>query len=347
MLWTAEIEVVLRRHARKMRAAGAGPVATRHTVTAAEHGAAPAPHPDDDASLLATHGRTFHFATRFMPASLRGQVVTLYAFFRTLDDLVDVPELSHGEAAVRAELEAWRVWFALGHHQCAPREPLGMRLAAILDEHQLPNDIFLDFLRGLFMDLDRHEIERFADLREYCYCVAGTVGLAMAHLLGARSPQALQAAEALGIAMQLTNILRDVGGDLRLGRVYLPADELRSAGLSRAHLGRLVEAGDGPDEAVRELLRAQVTRAHAYYQRGMAGIWLLPAEARLTILIAARLYRAILLAIHRNGYDVLRYRAATGLSEKLSEAARALALLYLWRGGEDAHGGQVEVQYVD
>lgn len=338
MLWSAEIEVALRRRAHR---------ALPHRPTA-ENQAPVRPAASDDVSLLATHGRTFHFATKFMPQALRGKVVALYAFFRTLDDLVDVPgDGSRGEARVRAELNAWRVWFEAGHHQRAPREPLGAQVAAIMDEHELPTALFLDFLSGLVMDLDQAGVERMADLRAYCYRVAGTVGLAMAHLLGARSREALQAAEALGIAMQLTNILRDVGGDLRLGRLYLPADELLAAGISREHLRGLVESGAGPDEAVRTLLRAQVARAHAYYQRGMAGIWLLPAETRLPILIAARLYRAILTAIDRNNYDVLRWRAATSPREKLAEALRAGALVYLWRGGEYAPAGQVEVPYVD
>jgi 15-cis-phytoene synthase len=335
MLWTAEIETALRRHARQERA----------QKGAAEPSVSDAT--EDGAGLLAQHGRTFHFATRFMPRARRSQVVTLYAFFRTLDDLVDVPEPGRAEATVRDELDAWRAWFETGCRQRAPREPLGSRLAAIVDEHQLPTTIFLDFLRGMQMDVERRQIERFADLREYCYCVAGTVGLAMAHLLGARTPQALRAAEELGVAMQLTNVLRDVGGDLRLGRMYLPADELRAAGLSREHLWRLVERGARPDDAVRALLREQVDRAYAYYQRGMAGIWLLPEDARLPILIAARLYRAILTAIHRNDYDVLRWRAATSLPRKVSEAARALALVSLWRGGERTPDRRLEVQYVD
>ena len=335
MQLTAETEIARRKEVRQVPRG----VASSLAYPAVENG--------DEASLLASHGRTFHFATRFMPAARRSQVVTLYAFFRTLDDLIDCPEPGRSVAQVRAELDAWRAWLDSDHRQLAPREPLGAHLAAILEEHRIPTSICHDFLRGLVMDLERREFEHFADLREYCYCVAGTVGLAMAHLLGARSAQALQAAEDLGIAMQLTNVLRDVGGDLRLGRVYLPTDELRAAGISREHLWALVTAGDGPDGAVRALLRAQVARAYGYYQRGMAGIWLLPEETRLPILIAARLYRAILTCIHRNHYDVLRRRAATTLPHKVSEAARALVLVSLWRRGERVPGGSVEVRYVD
>src|SRR5579872_1293651 len=106
-----------------------------------------------DELLLATHGRTFHFAARFLSSKQRQQVVTLYAFFRTLDDLVDIPT---GRALddIGAELDAWKRWFALGCSFPAPREPLGGQLAAILAEHPVPTTVFLDFLDGLTTDLD-------------------------------------------------------------------------------------------------------------------------------------------------------------------------------------------------
>jgi phytoene synthase len=156
----------------------------------------------------------------------------------------------------------------------------------------------------------------------------------MAHLLGAATAPALAAAESLGIAMQLTNILRDVGDDLSHGRMYLPEDDLRRFALSREDVCQLYHAGRGPDERFRALMRYQIDRAHAYYARGMAGIWLIPSESRLPILIAARLYRRILTVIERNHCDVFRRRAATTRLEKLAEAGRAFALQRLWRGGE-------------
>jgi phytoene synthase len=156
----------------------------------------------------------------------------------------------------------------------------------------------------------------------------------MAHLLGATSPEALAAAEDLGIAMQLTNILRDVGGDLDSERIYLPLDELAQHGLSPGELFALHDRRTGPDERFRSLMRAQTARAHAYYQRGMAGVWLIPLGGRLPILVAGRLYRRILAVIERHDYDVLRRRASTSRLEKAREAAVSLALDRLWRGGE-------------
>jgi phytoene synthase len=166
----------------------------------------------------------------------------------------------------------------------------------------------------------------FAALRRYCFLVAGTVGLAMSHLLGARQPEALAAAAELGIAMQLTNILRDLGSDLRTGRCYLPADELATFGYSADQLA--ARALDGHrDDAFRALMRFQIGRARQHYARGLAGVPLLPAEVRPAILIAGRLYRAILDAIEASDFDVFRRRATTSKRTKLYEAVTALVQL--------------------
>jgi phytoene synthase len=289
---------------------------------------------DDAEGLLAAHGRTFHFAARFMQAEQRRAVVTLYAFFRTLDDLVDERPPDADLAAIRDELTAWRDWFQRQHAPPARWAPLCGQLVEVMRQHAIPRHLFLDFLDGLTADLETREIRQYAELRRYCYQVAGTVGLAMAHALGTTSPLALSAAESLGIAMQLTNILRDIGSDLAGGRLYLPQDELAAFGLSRAAVEDLTRRNAGPDERFRALIRFQIMRAHAYYARGIAGIWLLPPSSRLPILIAARLYRRILVVLERRGYDALRLRAATTLRMKLEEAALALALVRLWRHGE-------------
>ena len=284
--------------------------------------------------LLATHGRTFHFAARFLSPMHRQQILTLYAFFRTLDDLVDKPAEGCQSGDILSELEVWKGWFAGGRSFPAPRETLGARLATILAEHSVPTTIFLDFLDGLAFDVETGEIREFRELYRYCYRVAGTVGLAMAHILGVNSPQGLAAAQNLGIAMQLTNILRDVGGDLETGRIYLPREDLERFGSSPSHLVSLYRERRGPDERFRALMRYEVARAHGYYVRGMSGIWLLPRNCRLTILLAGRLYRRILTVIEHRNYDVLRSRAATSLQEKLREAVIAFTLDQLWSRGE-------------
>lgn len=283
-----------------------------------------------DERLLATHGRTFHFAARFLSPKHRHLVVTLYAFFRTLDDLVDKPVQGRRIEDMRRELDTWRSWFTRGFSFPAPQEPLGARLATILAEHPVPSTVFLDFLDGLALDLESREMRDFREMYHYCYCVAGTVGLAMAHILGVTSAQGLAAAQNLGIGMQLTNILRDVGSDLASGRIYLPQEDLARFGSSSAHLYRLYKEQRGPDERFRALMRYEIARAHRYYAPGMSGVWLLPHNCRLPILIASRLYRRILTAIEHNDYDVIRSRAATSFPEKVYEAGIALLLHRLW-----------------
>lgn len=288
--------------------------------------------------LFAIQGKTFHFAARFFPKVYRPAVVTLYAFFRLLDDLVDERSENWSIDAVRQELQDWQTWLQKGCVFPSPREPLGTLLATVIMTHRIPVALFADFLQGLFSDLEPREFATFEELATYCYQAAGTVGLAMAHLLSTRSPQALMAARHLGIAMQLTNILRDVGGDLAHGRIYLPQDELARFGLSSVALHQLFQEQKGIDERFRSLMCYQVKRAHLAYQAGLHGCWLLARECRLPVLLAGRLYQRILLQIEQQGYDVLHKRAATSLWTKAREAGLVFLLVVLWQRGEGEAG---------
>jgi 15-cis-phytoene synthase len=300
-----------------------------------------------DEWLLATHGRTFHFASRFLSPKIRRDVVTLYAFFRSLDDLVDIPAEGRYSKDIHNELDTWKNWFIGDRSFPAPREPLGSSLSALLAEHSVPTTIFLDFLDGMVFDLEPQEIRDFSELYRYCYRVAGTVGLAMTYILGVNSPQALVAAENLGVGMQLTNILRDVGGDLALGRIYLPHEDLERFDCSPVHLTQLYHDRHYTDDRFRALMRFEVARTHHYYIRGMSGIWLLPPDSRFPILVASRLYRRILTVIERRDYNVLHSRASTSFLEKVREAAIAFTLERLWGRGEGCLNVEAEVPVED
>jgi phytoene synthase len=216
----------------------------------------------------------------------------------------------------------------------APRESLGATLAALVQEYAIPHALFEDFLTGLLSDLEPRCFSHFHELHRYCYQVAGTVGWAMASVLGGTSEQARLAAHDLSIAMQLTNILRDLGPDLAGGRLYLPLDELERFGLTPSSLLQFSQTEDGSDERFCALMQAQIARAHRYYLSGLSGVWLLRPDCRLPILLAGRLYRRILLAIERQRYDVFRTRAATSLFTKVREAGVVFFLDLLWRVGE-------------
>ena len=284
-----------------------------------------AAHIGDDLTpeeIITTHARTsFSFAARFLPAPQRADAVDLYAFFRTLDDLVDERQRTVGATDdVASELDDWQTWLNGTLRDAGPREPLASNLARVVDRHQIPRSIIVQMLDGLRSDLESREIATDADLQQYCYQVASTVGYAMAHVLGATTPQALAAAERLGAAMQLTNILRDVGEDLNAGRVYLPTSLLARHKLCHADLREMQECPAGPDDRFTDMMRSQVHHARSLYVQAIPGIWLLPERCRLPILVAARLYRRLLTIIEQHQYDTLRHRIATTRRDKAEEA---------------------------
>jgi 15-cis-phytoene synthase len=226
--------------------------------------------------------RSFSVASRLLPRSVRSDVNLLYLVARSLDDLVD-----HDDPSASARLDQVERWAATGRIDCWE--------AAILDRlaHRhptLPRDAVADFCEGQRRDLGRHAFQTENELDEYCYGVAGTVGRMMAAILGARHPDADGAARSLGIAMQRTNILRDVDEDLRGGRIYVPEETLRMAGV-----------GDLAQDDRSRLLRIEVSIAEWWYDRGLAGLVHLP-HGRLAVRTAARLYREILAQLARDGW---------------------------------------------
>jgi 15-cis-phytoene synthase len=281
--------------------------------------------------LFGARARTFSFASRFLPPERRRAVEALYAFCRTVDDLAD----EHPLAVGGPRLDAWWQWvdgLQRGESRPvpapAPDRPgdenrvLAAELQEVVRRFSVPPAYLRLLVEGVRSDTERAAIASFPELRAYCYRVAGTVGLAMCHVLGAATPEACERAERLGIAMQLTNVLRDVGEDLQKGRVYLPADDLtRFAGSEQALATRRVSP---PFVA---LMQYEVARARMYYDAGMPGVFMLPPESRLPILIAGRLYRAILGRIEAQGYDVFSRRAATSGTQKALAAGRAYLTL--------------------
>jgi 15-cis-phytoene synthase len=272
--------------------------------------------------------RTFWFAARFLPGDCRDAVAGLYAFARAVDDLVDVPPPTLLPDEVLGQLVAWRGWLDQPTVVAPPDEALAARVTPALLAHGVPPRYLQMLVDGVASDLTRPEIRSWSELRSYCVLVASSVGLAMCHLLGAGDdPLAREAAIELGIGMQLTNILRDVGADLRSGRVYLPTDDLATHGYSADRLdwlaGRVARSGAAAlDAGFRDLMRAQIARARAHYARGMDGVARLPGDCRLAILLAARLYQAILDDIEAADYDVFTRRASTSTRFKVAESVR-------------------------
>jgi 15-cis-phytoene synthase len=245
-------------------------------------------------------GRTFALACRLLPREVRDDVYLLYSVFRSLDDAVDDRE-PDAEARVAA-VEAW----ARGSDRTDTREV--RVLSDLAARHRLPRPALLDFCAGMREDLEGAPIATEAELDRYCYRVAGTVGLVMAALLGTDRP-ADDAAAALGMAMQRTNILRDIDEDLENGRVYL----------AKETLVRFGSLAPGRREA---LLRDQIARADALYDEGIAGIRRL-RRGRRAVAAAAAMYREILRQIEREGYGSRPGRAVVPRRRKVLVAARA------------------------
>jgi phytoene synthase len=257
------------------------------------------------AAATARHSRSFHLASSLLPQPKRQAVRALYAFCRTVDDIVDAPSV----AARESSLEEWRQISQAG--RAPDGNPIATAWTDALRRHQIPRRYALQLIEGVSRDLAEARYKTFDDLSTYCYGVASTVGLMAMYIVGFRSKEAVPYAIKLGVALQMTNILRDVGEDLQSGRVYLPQSELQRYGISPHDLqaGRVTERW-------RDFMRFQISRARRLYDEAWPGIRLLHPDGRMAIAAAATLYRGILAVIERNDYDVFSRRAATGAWEK-------------------------------
>jgi len=237
------------------------------------------------AEITRRSGSSFASTFWMLPRPKRNALHAIYAFCRLADDIADDPAVAGDRAKLlarwRAELDS--AFRAEAEHA------VGIALSDAAERFQLPERVFLDLLAGMEFDLAAEPIDSFEDLRLYCYRVASTVGLLVVRILGFENPRSLEFAETLGIAVQLTNVIRDVGHDASAGRIYLPRDELERFGVSTESLF----AGEMSD-ALQLLLSFHAKRAAAYYDRAEQ---LLPDEDRRALRPATamgRIYRALL-----------------------------------------------------
>ena len=255
-------------------------------------------------AITREHSRSFFFSTQLLPPEKRRAVRALYAFCRTSDDLVDQP----GPDA----LGSLAAWIALVHAPSVPADNavlLAWRDTAA--RYAVPRALIDELLAGIAMDLTISRYATFADLWLYCYRVASVVGLIGMQIIGSRAGAADYAIK-LGVALQLTNILRDVGEDAARGRVYLPQEDLERFQLSDADIlaGRV-------DRRFRALMRFEIARADRLYEEAWPGIALLHRDGWLAVGAAAEIYRGILAKIALNDYDVFSRRAVLPLAGKL------------------------------
>lgn len=258
-------------------------------------------------------GSSFYYSFRFLPPPKRLAITALYAFCREVDDVVD--ECTSTDIAA-GKLDWWREEIArLFAGQ--PQHPVGQALAPVIERFRLPEEHFVEVLDGMRMDLDYDAYPSFRELRLYCHRVAGVVGLMSAEIFGYEDRQTLRYAAELGLALQLTNILRDVREDARRGRVYLPQDELQRFGVNPQELlqGRT-------SAALRELFAFQAQRARDTYNHALELLPDTDRRAQRTGLIMAAVYLALLEEIERDGFRVLEHRVSLTPLRKLLIAWR-------------------------
>jgi len=275
--------------------------------------------------------KTFYLGTLLMPPAKRRAIWAIYVWCRRTDELMDSPEaMARTVEELAARLDTWeqrtRALFA-----GEVRDGLDLVMRDTIERYPQPLQPYLDMIEGMRMDLNTTRYADFDQLYLYCYRVAGTVGLMTQEVMGvdpaytsapwSARPDTSEAAVALGIANQLTNILRDVGEDRGRGRIYLPQEDLTRFGYSEAELmaGTL-------NDSWRELMRFQLARARDWFARSEAGVrWLAP-DARWPVWASLRLYRGILDVIEELDYDVFNHRAYVPTSGKFLDLPRSFVI---------------------
>ncbi len=249
----------------------------------------------------AKSGSSFYYSFMFLPAERRQAITALYAFCREVDDVVDE---CHDLSLAQTKLEWWRQEGGRVYNG-TPAHPVGHALKDVIKGFRLPQEQLLEIIDGMAMDLSQTRYLDFKGLQLYCYRVASVVGLLAAEIFGYQNRQTLKYAHDLGLAFQLTNIIRDVGEDARRGRIYLPIEDLQRFNVPAKDL---LEARYS--EQFRELMAFQAERAEKFYDQAFAQLPAVDRKAQRPGLVMAAIYRTLLREIARDGFMVLDRRTS-------------------------------------
>nr|ATQ35981.1 phytoene synthetase [Grateloupia chiangii] len=268
--------------------------------------------------ITAVFSKTFYLGTTFLSPAKRAAVWAIYAWCRRTDDLVDGPRVQQRHDHLRTVLAEWEQRL-IGIFQGRGRDSLDLALVDAVEQNpDITISPFRDMIRGMLMDVDQTRFETFDDLYVYCYRVAGTVGLMTLPVMGTVKPgreglrEAMGPALALGVGLQLTNILRDVGEDRLRGRIYIPLEDLRRFKYTEEDLFNGVL-----DSRYRELMKFEIARARGYFKEARKGVKLLADDSRLPVQTSLDMYSQILEVLEENGYDNFNRRAYVSKTQKL------------------------------
>lgn len=276
--------------------------------------------------LTYTHAKTFYFASHFIPRRKRNACYAVYAFCRYVDDLIDVA-MESGDVTTADALEIVGQWNSAiqnvynGH---AANHPIVLAWEDTLRQFSIPRDLPEVLIEGVLMDTTVTRFQTFEELRTYCYKVASVVGLMTSEIFGYSSPSALERAVDLGIAMQLTNIIRDVREDAERGRIYLPETELHRFGVVESDILALRHTPQ-----LQELIKELVRTTETYYDQADLGIPLLEKDSRLTVTLMSSNYRKILEVVRRRDFNVMQGRASTSFATKLMSIPTSWSKVHL------------------
>lgn len=267
--------------------------------------------------VMKAYSKSFYFASRILPTEKQYAAFGVYAFSRYADNIVDLPR-ERKPSELKEEINRLRTEINLIYKYFESQNPALRLFAYSAKKFSIPKKYALELLDGVEMDIDRKDFQTFDELYDYCYKVASTVGLMMTYVLGFKDEKkALKYAESLGIAMQLTNILRDISEDIDEDKFYLPTNELKDFSLTKNHFKEKVFTKE-----VQEYIRFCVERAEKYYEEGNKGITYLDENSQKGIYAASNIYRGILRKIEKNDYNPFLGRVYLSKKEKLEIIAK-------------------------
>lgn len=261
--------------------------------------------------LTAHYSKSFYFSARLLPREKRWATYALYGFCRYADNLVDNPR-NRSKEELLDELDYMQREILYAYRTGESEHPVLKPFILVAKKYGIPLEYPTELLKGVRMDLTEKRYQTFKDLYLFCYRVAGVVGLMMTHVLGFRSREAIIYAEKLGIAMQLTNILRDVHEDKEMGRIYLPLNEMRQFGIEENDI-----INEKNNSQMNAFMKFQITRAHKYYEEAHKGIALLEKNAQFAIYASSKIYRGILSKIEAQNCNPFHGRVYVSQKKKI------------------------------